>query len=170
MKKSLKVIFIFIIAAVMVVSVFSNSYAQTSSELNIDEWIGNDSSDNESQSSQSNQGEANNQEGQSNEEQSNNQENQNNEEQSNNQAQNTDNNIPEIEEAPVENKQETPTTTTTPTTETTTTPTTEKKAEEVEEAKLPQTGEKENYLLIIAAIVFAGIAIYAYLKNKKYSI
>ena len=158
MKKSLKVIFIFIIAAVMVVSVFSNSYAQTSSELNIDEWIGNDSSDNESQSSQSNQGEANNQEGQSNEEQS------------NNQAQNTDNNIPEIEEAPVENKQETPTTTTTPTTETTTTPTTEKKAEEVEEAKLPQTGEKENYLLIIAAIVFAGIAIYAYLKNKKYSI
>lgn len=93
-----------------------------------------------------------------------------------------------IEEEPetVENEQETtettnttttPETTTTKTTNTpetttteTTTQTTTTTAEVVEEAKLPQTGDAENYVMIIIAIGFAGIAVYAYEKIKKYNI
>ena len=62
-----------------------------------------------------------------------------------------------------------PTTQTTLTTQTTqTTPKTE--PEHIEDEKLPQTGERENYMLIVAAVAFGGIAVYAYRKNKKYNV
>ena len=59
-----------------------------------------------------------------------------------------------------------PTTQTTQTTQTT--PKTE--PEHIEDEKLPQTGERENYMLIVAAVAFGGIAVYAYRKNKKYNV
>ena len=78
--------------------------------------------------------------------------------------------IPEIPSEPT--TQTTPTTPTTPTTQTTqttqTTPKTE--PEHIEDEKLPQTGERENYMLIVAAVAFGGIAVYAYRKNKKYNV
>lgn len=59
-------------------------------------------------------------------------------------------------------------------TKTTTVPETKteevKNAEEVEETKLPQTGEAENYFMIIAAIACAGLAVFAYKKAKKYNV
>lgn len=67
-------------------------------------------------------------------------------------------NIPEIPSEP----------TTTTTTTTTTTPKAE--PESIEDEKLPQTGEAENYMLIVAAVAFGGIAVYAYRKNKKYNV
>ena len=53
---------------------------------------------------------------------------------------------------------------------TTTTTTTQTKVETVEETKLPQTGEKENFLMIVGAIMCTGLAVFAFKKAKKYNI
>ena len=44
------------------------------------------------------------------------------------------------------------------------------KVETVDEAKLPQTGEKENFIIIVLAIAFAGFAAYSYIKTRKYNV
>ena len=50
------------------------------------------------------------------------------------------------------------------------TTTTETKAETVEETKLPQTGEKENFIMIVGAFICTVLAVFAYKKAKKYNI
>lgn len=44
------------------------------------------------------------------------------------------------------------------------------KVEAVDETKLPQTGEKENFIIIVLAIAFAGFAAYSYIKTRKYNV
>ena len=66
--------------------------------------------------------------------------------------------IPDVPEEPDTTPEPTPT------------PQTNPEPEPIKEEKLPQTGEAENYILIVAAFAFGGIAIYAYRKNKKYNI
>ena len=146
MKKSLRFFLICTISIAVVFSIFSISNAQTSTELNMDDLLTADDD-----SSQTTQTDSNNE--------------------INNQTQNSTDDVPEIPEIPAETETvEEKQTETKQAEEKTTETKSEEKTEEVQETKLPQTGETENYLLIVASIIFAFIAVYAYRKNKKYNV
>ena len=92
--------------------------------------------------------------------------------QTNNNTTQNDTNNSKIPEIPDTSSEQTPTPASTPTPESTQEqkPQTNPEPESIKEENLPQTGEAENYILIVAAFAFGGIAIYAYRKNKKYNV
>lgn len=177
MKKTIKLGLICMVIVLSIMVISNKVFAQGSDTVSIEDIFNNiESQNNSEENNNQEQSNENAQQNNNQENSNNNQEQNNNEEQNNNQENSSDNqaqnsnsgnsDVSDIPEIPGDTQTTNNTTTTTNNNTTTETP----NAESIEEEKIPQTGEAENYILIIGIMAFSVIAIYAYRKNKKINI